>query len=179
MKTLKLIFSFALLLATNMLYAQTDKATTTKIVTDTAFNFIANTAMPMSNYEINKVFSSMPGAQNGVNINLTGQQYDVRVTKDSIVAFLPYFGRAFTAPVNPTEGGIKFTSKDFSYSKTKNKKGNYTISINTNDVKRENYRLVFSITSNGYASLSVNSMNKQSIFFNGYLAEPKKKEQTP
>ncbi|HEY0066028.1 MAG TPA: DUF4251 domain-containing protein, partial [Flavisolibacter sp.] len=37
-------------------------------------------------------------------------EYELVVSKDTLASFLPYFGRAFTAPVNPTEGGIRFTS---------------------------------------------------------------------
>ena len=36
--------------------------------------------------------------------------YYLKVSKDTVVAYLPYFGRAYTAPADPTEGGIKFTS---------------------------------------------------------------------
>ncbi|GGH09396.1 hypothetical protein GCM10007422_27480 [Pedobacter zeae] len=157
-------------------FAQTDKETTAKIVADKNYIFVANTALPMSNNDVNRILSMMPGSQAGSAINLTGSQYDVKVTKDSIVAYLPYFGRSFSAPMDPTQGGIKFTSKDFTYTESKNKKGLYTIQINTNDVKRENYRFTINISTNGYASLTASSVNKQPIVFNGYLDEPKKKD---
>ena len=174
MKRLNLILSLAFLLIGVQLFAQTNKETTIKIVADKNYTFVANTAMPMSNNDINKVLAMMPGSQGGGSINLTGSQYDVKVTKDSIVAYLPYYGRSFSAPMDPTQGGIKFTSKDFTYTESKNKKGSYTIQINTKDVKRENYRFTINISTNGYASLTASSMNKQPIIFNGYLDEPKK-----
>ncbi len=34
---------------------------------------------------------------------------------DSIVTYLPYFDRAYSAPVNLSQGGIQFTSTDFDY----------------------------------------------------------------
>lgn len=176
MKRLNLILSLAFLLIGVQLFAQTNKETTIKIVADKNYTFVANTAMPMSNNDINKVLAMMPGSQGGGSINLTGSQYDVKVTKDSIVAYLPYFGRSFSAPMDPTQGGIKFTSKDFTYTESKNKKGSYTIQINTKDVKRENYRFTINISTNGYASLTASSMNKQPIIFNGYLDEPKKQD---
>ncbi|CAH0162220.1 DUF4251 domain-containing protein [Pedobacter sp. ISL-68] len=176
MKRLNLILSLAFLLIGVQLFAQTNKETTLKIVADKNYTFVANTAMPMSNNDINKVLAMMPGSQGGGSINLTGSQYDVKVTKDSIVAYLPYFGRSFSAPMDPTQGGIKFTSKDFTYTESKNKKGSYTIQINTKDVKRENYRFTINISTNGYASLTASSMNKQPIIFNGYLDEPKKQD---
>lgn len=176
MKRLNLILSLAFLLLGFQSFAQTNKETTVKIVADKNYTFVANTAMPMSNNDISRVLAMMPGSQGGGSINLTGSQYDVKVTKDSIVAYLPYYGRSFSAPMDPTQGGIKFTSKDFTYTESKNKKGSYTIQINTKDVKRENYRFTINISTNGYASLTASSMNKQPIIFNGYLDEPKKKD---
>lgn len=176
MKRLNLILSLAFLLLGFQSFAQTNKETTLKIVADKNYTFVANTAMPMSNNDISRVLAMMPGSQGGGSINLTGSQYDVKVTKDSIVAYLPYFGRSFSAPMDPTQGGIKFTSKDFTYTESKNKKGSYTIQINTKDVKRENYRFTINISTNGYASLTASSMNKQPIIFNGYLDEPKKQD---
>ncbi len=38
-----------------------------------------------------------------------------RVMGDSIVTYLPYFGRAYSVPVNLSQGGIQFTSTDFDY----------------------------------------------------------------
>ncbi|MNI61027.1 hypothetical protein D3C87_1044680 [compost metagenome] len=176
MKRLNLILSLAFISFATQLFAQTNKETTTRIVGDKNYIFVANTAIPMANNDINKVLMMMPGGQGGSSINLSGSQYDVRVTKDSIVAYLPYYGRAFSAPMDPTQGGIKFTSKDFSYTETKNKRGAYTIQINTKDVSKENYRFTINISTNGYASLTATSINKQPILFNGYLDEPKKKD---
>ena len=65
--------------------AQTDKATTQRIVEAKNFTFVASTAMPMNNVEINNILSRMPGANGGGNINLTGANYDVRITPDSVI----------------------------------------------------------------------------------------------
>lgn len=177
MKHLKLVLSMAFVAISLQLSAQTDKETTVKIVTDKHYTFVANTALPMNNMEVNAILNSMPGAQGGGGaINLSGNQYDLKVTQDSIVAYLPYYGRAFSAPYNSNEGGIKFTSKDFTYKESKNKKGYYIIQINTKDVRRENFRLTLNITTNGYATLVASGNNKQPITFNGYLDEPSKKD---
>jgi len=174
MKRIKIFLSVIFAVALTQAYAQTDKETTAKIITDQRYTFNANTALPMANNEINQILRSMPGAMGAGTINLTGSQYDLKVTKDSVVAYLPYYGRAFNAPYNPTEGGIKFKSKDFSYKLSKNKKGSYTVNIRTNDLKQENYQLTLMVSQNGYANLFVFSNNKQSINFQGELAEPKK-----
>ncbi|WP_316824349.1 DUF4251 domain-containing protein [Pedobacter miscanthi] len=176
MKRLNLILGLVFLTIGVRSFAQTDKETTVKIVADKNYTFIANTAIPMSNIDVSRVLAMMPGSQGGSAINLSGSQYDVRVTKDSVVAFLPYYGRSYSAPIDPSQGGIKFTSKNFTYTESKSKKGAYTIQINTKDVQRENYRFTINISTNGYAQLTASSINKQPILFNGYLAEPKKKD---
>jgi uncharacterized protein DUF4251 len=103
-------------------------------------------------------------------IQLTGG-YDVRITPDSVISFLPYYGQAyFDVPYNPTDGGVKFTSTKFDYSVKESKKGGWEITINPKDVK-DLQRLVVNISKDGYASLSVTSVNRDYISFNGYLKE--------
>lgn len=102
--------------------------------------------------------------------------YDVKVSPDTIVAYLPYYGRAYSAPMDPTEGGIKFTSTDFDYQvKAGKKNGNWLVDIRFNDVKRE-VSFFFDIWENGTARLSVSDTNRQSISFNGDIEVEKKKE---
>ncbi len=44
--------------------------------------------------------------------------YDVTVKSDTLNCYLPYFGRAFQAPIDPTKGGLNFKSYNFSYNVT-------------------------------------------------------------
>src|SRR5688572_2849335 len=46
---------------------------------------------------------------------LTGDNYNLLISEDSLVSFLPYFGRAYTAPSPGANAGYNFTSKDFDY----------------------------------------------------------------
>ena len=117
--------------------------------------FTAQTALPMS----------------GSTRQLTSD-YDLKVTPTVITSYLPYFGRAYTAPINPTQGGIQFTSKDFEYKATPRKKGGWDIQIRPKDY-REVQQLTLSISETGYATLQVTSTNRQAISFNGYISEPK------
>lgn len=93
--------------------------------------------------------------------------YDVKVSPDTVVAYLPFYGRAYTAPMDPTEGGIKFTSTDFDYEIEEGKKaGNWLVTINTKDTKRP-FTLFFDLWDNGTARLSVQDRDRQSISFQG------------
>lgn len=123
----------------------------TEKIESTNYTFVPQTALPMSGKSISLDYS-----------------YSLKVSKDTINSYLPYFGRAYTAPISPTDGGIKFTSKDFDYSVTKNKKGIWDVSITTKDTPRK-YSLSLSIGDTGYATLVVNENNRQPIFFYGKI----------
>jgi hypothetical protein len=95
--------------------------------------------------------------------------YDLRVTPDSVISFLPYFGRAyFDIPYNPTDAGIKFTSTKFDYKVANKKNGGWEITISPKDVKNLE-RMILYISSDGYASMSVSSVNRDFISYDGYL----------
>jgi len=90
------------------------------------FDFVAETAYPLSMR----------------TVYLTGE-FDVAVRKDTVRAYLPYFGRAYVAPMDPYEGGIKFTSPTFEYNIEPGKqKGEWHVKIITLDTPRK-YTLVF------------------------------------
>jgi Domain of unknown function (DUF4251) len=96
--------------------------------------------------------------------------YDVAVTKDTVRSYLPYFGRAYSAPIDGKNSGIEFTSKDFEYLQKDRKKGGWDITIKPKDVNdvREMFLTIFD---NGTASLRVSSNNREPISFNGYVVE--------
>lgn len=178
MRTLKNLILFTLLFSAAQLHAQTDKATTIKILEAQNYVFVASSASPLNATEINKVMSRMPGYSGGAGtINLTGSNYDLTVTKDSVVAYLPYYGRSYTPKIGGIdEGGIKFKSKDFSYKAVMRKKGGWQINLIPKDVK-DNYNLTLFVTTSGYATLTVTNNTQQPITFNGYLAAPKPKKE--
>jgi hypothetical protein len=95
--------------------------------------------------------------------------YDLRVTKDSVIAWLPYFGRVYMdPPLYPDDAGIKFTSTKFSYKSEPKKKGGWTITIIPKDIKYTS-KLTLDIFPDGTSYLLVTSYNRDQINFNGYL----------
>lgn len=102
----------------------------------------------------------------GMTRQLTSE-YDVRITKDTVTAYLPYFGRAYVAPMNPSEGGIHFTSTKFSYDARSVKKG-FEITIVPADAGSVR-KLFFSVSVNGYATLTVTDLNRDPISFYGHI----------
>jgi hypothetical protein len=101
-------------------------------------------------------------------------EYDMKVSKDTIEATLPYFGRAYTAPIDPGKGGIRFTSTDFKYEVEERKKGGWNILIYPKDT-RDARQLILNVSENGGASLRVISNNLEPISYNGYITKIKAK----
>ncbi len=98
-------------------------------------------------------------------------QYDFTVKGDSAICFLPYFGRAFTAPINPSEGGVKFTSTKFDYQLKARRKGGWEIQLKPRDVANIQF-ISMSITESGYGSLQVTDNTRQPIRFDGIVENP-------
>ncbi|RFZ94181.1 DUF4251 domain-containing protein [Mucilaginibacter conchicola] len=103
--------------------------------------------------------------------------YDITIAKDTVTSFLPYFGVAYNNAGynNNNDAGIKFTSTKFDYTVNDLKKGGYRIFIKPNDVPG-NVQMYLDVYFNGYANLSINSVNRQSIRFDGVVKDrPKTK----
>lgn len=131
-----------------------------KLIESGDYEFIANSALPMS----------------GRRIDLTST-YDLKMKGTKAEAWLPYFGRAYKADYGSTDGGIKFKEEAQNLKVEYNeRKKTYMISFDVKSPK-DNYSLFLSVGESGYADLTVNSNNRQSISFTGTVeAIPVEKE---
>jgi hypothetical protein len=95
--------------------------------------------------------------------------FSLRISPDSIISYLPYFGRAFSASIGTSQSGLSFTSTDFSYEVTGRKKGGWNITLKPRqtDVRVMN----LTVFPNGTATLQVTSNNRQAISFYGFIDE--------
>jgi hypothetical protein len=152
-----LLALFVTVLSSTIAHAQNlDKSVVQNFVKSKEFVFKAQTVLPMT----------------GASRQLTSE-YDVKFLGDSVVAYLPYFGRAYSAGYGE-EGGIDFTSTKFDYKVKERRKGGWDIAIKPLDAK-DVQQLNFTVSENGYATLQVTSNNRQPISFNGYIVERKRK----
>jgi hypothetical protein len=119
----------------------------------------------------NYIFKAQSASPMGGRVRQLTSDYDVKVTKENIVSYLPYFGRAYSAPIDPTKGGIQFTSKNFDYTLTPGKKDGWSALIKPKDYS-DVQQMTLTISSTGYASLQVTSTNRQPISFNGTVVAP-------
>jgi len=93
--------------------------------------------------------------------------YEVKVSPDTVRAYLPYYGRAYHASMDPRDGGYNFTSTDFTYKFTPgDQKGNWIAEVAFLDLDRA-VTFRFEIWEEGNARLNVNDMNRQPISFQG------------
>jgi hypothetical protein len=119
------------------------------------YMFVAQQALPLSE-----------------GMRILTSPYDVRVMGDTVISYLPYFGRAYSAVIGTTDEGLNFTSKKSDYEQKPAKKGGWTVTIkprNQNIVQN----MVFLISESGATSLQVNCRDRQGISFNGYIQEIK------
>lgn len=116
------------------------------------YTFVAQSMIPMS----------------GMTRQLTGL-YDLTVSDNEVVSFLPYMGRIYMPMMDPmNDGPLRFTSKDFSYKTSADKKMGWTISIKPNDV-RSVREFTLNVQDNGRATLQVMGNDRQPITFYGYI----------
>ena len=141
---------FASLYASN-LNAQEKESTIKDIVETRQFVFHAQTALPLS----------------GASRQLTSE-YDLKVSKNSVVSYLPYFGRAYSLPYGSTNGGFNFTSTKFDYSSANRKNGGWQISIKPKDVA-DFREFSLTLSENGRGTLQALTNNRQPISFTGYI----------
>ena len=128
-----------------------------ELVESKNFIFQAQTALPMRG-----------------SVRQLTSEYDLKVTPSAIVSDLPYFGRAFVAPMNPTQSPLLFTSRKFDYFTTPRKDGGWNIVIKPAD-HREVQSMTLSISTAGYTTLQVTNLNRDPISFNGDIVAPGKK----
>ena len=146
-----LVFLFFLSAYSARVYSQTEDPSIKNSIENRQFVFQAQTAIPAS----------------GISRQLTSL-YDLKVSRNSVVSSLPFFGRAYSLPYGSTDGGFNFTSTKFDYSVINRKKGGWEISIKPKDV--QDFReFSLSISENGFGTLQALSNNRQSISFAGHV----------
>ena len=94
--------------------------------------------------------------------------YDVRVNNDSLISFLPYFGRSYSAPMDPSKVITQFTSTDFTYDVKQLKEDQWRVTLQPRD-RSSIQELSFLIFENGSATLQMVLTTSDAISFMGNL----------
>ena len=100
--------------------------------------------------------------------------YDVTVKNDTVVSYLPYFGRAYHVEYGARNLGFDFTQPVEEY-KMEKKDDGYIVEFKVkNGMDVVNF--TFHISELGYTTLNVNSTHRQAISYYGMIDEIEKKE---
>ena len=100
--------------------------------------------------------------------------YEVSVSKDTVISYMPFFGRGYIAPISPADVDFDFTSTKFANKTTSARRG-WNVSIKPKD-QRYLQELYFNIFENASASLTITSNDRSSISYTGYITERKLKK---
>ncbi len=143
-----------------------DKETVTLVIEQNEFTFMAQRASPLDT-SVNTIMNSIPGGFANRIMNLD-YGYTIVLKKEEISVYLPYFGRSYSAPIDPRKNGFDFESKDFNIRKETGKKGSTILNISFND-QNTIRKMIMEVFPNGKAYVSVESTDKQPISYDGYI----------
>ena len=120
------------------------------------------------------VFNAESVLPSGGRLRILNSGEQVDLNGDALTTDLPFFCRAYSAPINSSEGGFHFTSTDFDYNVKERKRGGWDVSIKPRD-NSDVRQLYLNVSPGGAASLQVTSNNREFISFNGHIQERKGK----
>lgn len=169
-KYISLIFIFGFLFFFQSCSSQAalDPKIVDTLVDSEEFTFVAQRANPM-NYDVINVMGSIQNAPVARMLQLDGS-YSIEIKKNNLDVALPYFGRMFNPSYNTAENSYRFTSKDFTIKKSRNKKGNWILKIKPNDVRNVD-EMTIEVFNKGKAFVSVRSNDRQPITYDGYVSK--------
>ena len=134
----------------NMKKKEQKKEAVKKLIASENYKIDVRTAMPMR----------------GRSIPLTSP-YSLEIRNDSVISYLPYFGRAYSIPYGGGDG-LNFRAPLKEYDMKMDKKGNAVIEFVARNPE-DRYEFRAKVYTNGEASINVNMQNRQSISFQGEL----------
>lgn len=113
-----------------------------------------------------KVEIHMMYPRRGKAVNVT-PDYSLQVKGDTLVSYLPYFGRAYNVPYGGGKG-LNFTAPIKEYQAVKGGKGNTKILIRV-DSEEDIVTYTLDVFPNGNTSIDVSARERESISYSGEL----------
>lgn len=144
------------------------------------FEFTGDWAIPMSGNDMNQVWRAgllQPGDSPN-RINLIGNYNFLKVNKDSISAFLPFYGgQQFNVNVNSRDQAIQFeeVAKDLQVTYDERKE-RYDIRFSASK-GNHGYVVFLTVLSNATANLRISSSTRDNISYQGSIKRLKAEDQ--
>lgn len=120
-----------------------------ELVKSKNFEFVVNTAMPLGQ----------------PSINLVGNEYSVVFSAEKIVSDLPYFGVATRFAGLERDKGMRFEGEPIDF-KVVDLRNGYRVKA-TIKTDRDRFTLSLEIGNSGYATLTIDSKNRELISYQG------------
>lgn len=105
---------------------------------------------------------AFPQSQRAINLT---SLYSLRISGDSIISYLPYYGRAYNVPYGGGKA-LNFTGKAYNYTTVRAKKNMTRVIFNVK-TDEDTYKYSLEIFDNGSTSIDVSSNQRQYISFSG------------
>lgn len=120
-------------------------------------------ALASRHYTINVL---MMYPQRGRAVNLT-TNYSVEVKGDSLISYLPYFGRAYNVPYGGGKG-LNFIAPITGYQTETDRKGMTRVVLTTEN-EEDRYQYVLEVSSSGDSYVQVQSRQRDFIRYSGRM----------
>ena len=108
--------------------------------------------------------------QRGGSVNVS-RDFFLEVKGDTLVSYLPFFGRAYRSLYGGTEKGLNFTETIRTYEQLKSKAGVLRFRMRVKN-EEDSYVFTVEISAGGRASIRVQAMERDDMRFDGDLETP-------
>lgn len=125
----------------------TDISKIASLLNSKTFEFVANTAYPIS----------------GSPKNIMGSGYSITFSPEMIISHLPFYGKGYSGVIMRKDKGMQFQGKPENFTIEKEKEYQVNTSVNDGDA----FEINLSVSQSGYATLSISSINRGLITYQG------------
>ncbi|MGG6231358.1 DUF4251 domain-containing protein [Tenacibaculum sp. SDUM215027] len=146
------------------------------LVESKTFEIEAEWAEPMVTNSMAQIANAgmLPAGSSAGSINLVGNSNFFRMKKDTVAAYLPFFGeRQMGGSYGGTDIGIEFEGIPENLVVSEDKENSYKISFEIKDknTKTENYNVIVRVYPSLSSTIYVNSTQKSSIRYRGKVVK--------
>jgi hypothetical protein len=143
------------------------------MIANQSFEIISNSTQPLNTMAMQQLGNAglLPNGSTAGNIDLSTHTNFLRMKKDSVMAFLPFYGeRQFGGGYN-NASGIEFEGVPDNLQINKSKQASYEIrfSISDKNSRTDHYNVYIKLYPNLTSNININSSSRSSIQYRGHV----------